>query len=75
MTAGCSLEDARSAKSRAITVFSALVQVAGVGITRGAGGFMLKVNLREAPSPGVDLPTSIDGVPVKVEVVGPLRKR
>ena len=72
---GSTLEDARLAKRRALSAFSTLADVVGVGITRDADGFALKINLREAPAPGVDLPTDIDGVPVRVEIVGPLRKR
>ena len=35
----------------------------------------LKVNLREAPGQGADLPKSVDGVPVRVEIVGSVSKR
>ena len=34
----------------------------------------LKVNLREPPQPGVTLPETLDGVPVRVEIVGTLHK-
>jgi hypothetical protein len=73
--AGTDLERARAAKERARIVFAAKASVVGVGITRVGGGFGLKVNLSEPPPPGAELPETIDGVPVRVEVVGPIRKR
>ncbi|MBI4589923.1 MAG: hypothetical protein HY725_13895 [Candidatus Rokubacteria bacterium] len=70
-----SLDDARAAKAKAMEIFGRLVVVVGVGITRIDGGYGIKVNLREQPAPGVDLPQTVNGVPVRVEVVGPIRKR
>jgi hypothetical protein len=69
------LEQARSAKQHVLSAFAQLAEVVGVGITRHGGGYALKVNLRQPPAPGVDLPKDIDGVPVQVEVVGALGKR
>lgn len=71
----CSLDQARSAKQNALSTFSHLVEVIGVGITRHEGGYAVKVNLRAPPADGVSLPSKIDGVPVCIEVTGPLRKR
>jgi len=68
------LEEARAAKSHAHEVFDRLAPVAGVGITRVADGYGVKVNLQRAPDPGVVLPGEVDGVPVRVEVVGVIRK-
>jgi hypothetical protein len=48
--------------------------VAGVGVTRVDGGYGVKVNLQEQPPPGLTLPEDVDGVPVRVEVVGTIRK-
>jgi hypothetical protein len=45
-----------------------------VGITRIGGGYGVKVNLDIPPDPEIDLPETIDGVPVRVEVVGKIRK-
>lgn len=70
-----SLDDARAAKTKAMEIFGRLAVVVGVGITRINGGYGIKVNLREQPAPGVDLPQTVNGVPVRVEVVGPIRKR
>ncbi len=67
------LDEARAAKAAAADVFSPLAPVVGVGITRIGEGYGLKINLREqARGP---LPTEVAGVPVQVEVVGPIRKR
>jgi hypothetical protein len=70
------LEKARSAKAEAARVFSALLggEVA-VGITRIGGVYGLKVNLVTEPSASVDLPAAVEGVPVRVEVTGPVKKR
>ena len=68
-------ERARAAKERAKVLFARLASVGGVGINRVPGGFGVKVNLSEAAPPDADLPETIDGVPVTVEVVGTIRKR
>ncbi|MFY9824337.1 MAG: hypothetical protein WAM82_23375 [Thermoanaerobaculia bacterium] len=68
------LEDARIVKPKALRVFGKQASVVGVGITEIDGGYGLKVNLREAPSPGVALPDTVDGIPVRVEIVGSLHK-
>lgn len=64
------LDEARAAKPRAWTVFEGLAAVVGVGITKVGDGYGLKVNLRESPPAGTRLPAEVDGVPVRVEVVG-----
>ena len=46
----------------------------GVGITRIDGGYGVKVNVEAAPAADAKLPEAIDGVPVRIEVVGKLRK-
>jgi len=56
-------------------IFGRLGVVVGVGITRIDGGYGVKVNLREQPARGVELPQTVNGVPVRVEVTGPIRKR
>ena len=76
MMANADLERARAAKERAKVLFARKASVVGVGINRVAGsGFGVKVNLSEPPPPDADLPETIDGVPVRVEVVGTIRKR
>ncbi len=68
------LEEARAAKPKALEAFAPLVSVVGIGITRIGGGYGVKVNLENAPSPEVALPASVAGVPVRVEVVGLVRR-
>jgi hypothetical protein len=69
------IDRARAAKAKALTVFGDLVRVNGVGITRVGGGYGVKVNLSQHPPKGVRLPHEVDGVPVRVEYVGPITKR
>ena len=68
------LEEARAAKARALEVFSRLAPVVGVGVTAVDGGYGVRVNLREPPPPDIELPASIDDVPVQVRVVGEIHK-
>jgi hypothetical protein len=74
-TMSATLEQARSAKHLAEEAFAALADVVGIGITRASEGYAVKVNLRHPPAEGVDLPKEVNGVPVKVEVVGTISKR
>ena len=75
MTKPSTLDEARAAKAHAADVFQSLAEVAGVGITRVESGYGLKVNLSQAPAEDVALPSEVDGVPVRIEVVGRIRKR
>jgi hypothetical protein len=69
------LDEARAAKERAKALFVKKASVVGIGITRVGDGYGVKVNLDAPPAADADLPESIDGVPVRIEVVGPIRKR
>jgi hypothetical protein len=70
------LEKARAAKPRAEAAFRRMkATVVGVGITRIDGGYGVKINIGEPPEAGADLPESVDGVPIRVEVVGTIRKQ
>ena len=69
----CTLDQARAAKAKALTLFSALAPVIGVGLTRIGEGYGLKVNLERKPT--APLPADVDGVPIRVEVVGRISKR
>jgi hypothetical protein len=71
----CSLDEARAAKSHALKILRAVPGLAGVGVTRVGQGYGVKVNLASAPKRSLDLPSEIDGVPVRLEVVGRVRKR
>jgi hypothetical protein len=72
---GVTLEQARAAKAAALRHFENLGTVVGVGVTRVEGAYAVKVNLSEPPAEGTELPEEIDGVPVRIEVVGTIRKR
>lgn len=72
---GRSLEEARAAKKPAQVAFDRLGQGAAIGITRRGAGYGLKVNVPRAFPDHVKAPTEIEGVPVRIEIVGPLRKR
>jgi hypothetical protein len=67
------LDQARAAKSKALTLLQDAPAVVGIGIARRNGGYCVKVNVSHAVAEAV--PASIDGVPVRVEVVGVLTKR
>jgi hypothetical protein len=69
------LDQARAAKAAAHALFSKIAPVVGVGITRIGAGYGVKVNLQDEPPRGRNLPDAVDGVPVRVEVIGPIRKR
>jgi hypothetical protein len=69
-----SLERARAAKKSALRRFEKLDSVTGVGITRVDGDYAVKLNLSE-PIEGVEVPSAIDGVPLKVELTGSIRSR
>jgi hypothetical protein len=67
------VERARAAKRRATRLFGDMEQIAGIGITKVGSGYGVKINLREQLPATVKLPASINGVPLVVEVVGPIR--
>ena len=67
------LAEARAAKLKAAVILAQLPLV-GVGITRIGEGYGLKVNLSKSVA-GAKVPAHMDGVPIKTEVVGELRKR
>ncbi len=65
------LQQARAAKVRAKELLRDLPELRGIGIARAEEGFCLKVNLERWPA--ADLPGEVDGVPVRVELVGEIR--
>jgi endonuclease YncB( thermonuclease family) len=70
-----SLTKVRAAQRKVIAQLAQVREVNGVGITRVGDGYGLKVNLAAQPKRQVQLPQEIDGVPIRVEVVGPIRAR
>jgi hypothetical protein len=64
------LAAARAAKAKATKLFATNPKVTGVGIARMDGGFGVKLNFVTRPSRKDHVPEQIDGVPIRVEVVG-----
>jgi len=75
MGKAASLDQVRAAKAVAQRLLAGNSNVVGIGIARIGEGFGLKVNLTEEASGDAAPPADIEGVPVLVEVVGPLRPR
>jgi hypothetical protein len=68
------LDEARTAKERAKAIFADKTSVVGVGITRVGDGYGVKVNLDAPPAADANLPETIDGVTIRIDVVGSVRK-
>jgi len=69
------LEVARAAKSRVAQAFKGVGDVVGIGLISIGEGYGLKVNLAAEPAADTSPPRQIEGVPVRIEVVGTIRKR
>ncbi|MGB0093061.1 MAG: hypothetical protein WBP81_11085 [Solirubrobacteraceae bacterium] len=63
------LDQARAAQHQLLERLAAETVVNGIGITRVGDDYGVKVNLRER-SAQLDIPASVGGVQVTVEVVG-----
>ena len=75
MSDGVSLNEAKATKNKCAQAFRPLVGEVAVGVMPlGEGRYGLKVNLAAPPDENISLPDEIEGVPVRVEVVGPIRK-
>ena len=69
------LEEARSAKKQVLRMLEGMPELAGVGIARAGSGYGVKVNLSAPPARDAALPETVDGVPVRVEIVGVISKQ
>jgi hypothetical protein len=69
------LDAARDAKERAKTIFSRYGTVNGIGLTRVGERYAVKVNFESEPHDQASMPRDIEGVPVVVQVIGPLHKQ
>lgn len=69
------LEAARQVKARAKEIFSQFGSVNGIGLTRLGDGYAVKVNFESEPLDRANLPHDIEGVPVVIQVIGPLHKQ
>ncbi len=65
------LAQARAAKERTKELLGDMPELRGIGIARAERGFCVKVNLERLPE--FELPSEVDGVTVRVEVVGEIR--
>ena len=72
---GASLAAARKAKPRVAKAFGDIGDVVGVGLVTVDDGYGVKVNLARPLSDDASPPAQIDGVPIRIEVVGTIRKR
>jgi hypothetical protein len=68
------LDEARAAKRKAAQRLARVPQVNGIGVVRLPRGYGLKVNLAEEVAAGL-IPEEVDDVPLRVEVVGRIRRR
>ena len=57
------------------SVLSKLLGEVAIGITRIDGDYGLKVNMVSALPSDILIPSEVDGVPIRVEVTGPISKR
>jgi len=74
VTKAATLGAARAAKEEAKRQLADKADVVGVGLTKAkAGGYAVKVNVKNAPAQ--PMPKKVQGVPLVVEVVGTIRKR
>jgi hypothetical protein len=72
---GVNIEQARAAKEKAKRQLSGNPLIVGIGLTRIGDDYAVKINVAAAPADGPSVPDSIDGVPVRCEVVGKLKPR
>jgi hypothetical protein len=64
-------DQARAAKLKLLGQIEGMPGLVGIGITKVDEDYAVMVNLRQEGS--IAVPVSIDGVPVRVEVVGDIR--
>jgi hypothetical protein len=69
------LNAARGAKEKAKQIFSQYGTVNGIGLTRMGGLYAVKVNFESEPHDQDCMPREVEGVPVVVQVTGPLHKQ
>jgi hypothetical protein len=67
------IQQARRVKDRLAKTLADAKGLVGLGITRIGDDYAVKVNFSGEPEARV--PASLSGVPVRVEVVGKIRKR
>ena len=65
------LTSARAAKARLCSDLSGHTGIRGVGVSRQPDGYCIQVNLDQSAAD--DIPRAVDGVPVRVRIVGAIR--
>lgn len=70
---GVSIQQARKAKGTLARTLADAKGLVGLGITKVGKDYAVKVNFSTEPQKRV--PSTLAGVPVRVEVVGKIRKR
>ncbi len=68
------LQRAQAAQDCLVQTLGEHPEVNGVGIARAEGGYVLKVNVRTNRGREA-IPPEVEGVPVRVQTVGRIRKR
>lgn len=68
------LKRAQAAQDRLVDSLGEHPDVNGVGLARADGGYVLKVNVRTGRAREA-VPSEVDGVTVRVQIVGRVRKR
>jgi hypothetical protein len=69
------IDEARAAKEQAKRIFAGETSVVGIGLMRVGDGYGVKVNLDAPPANDASFPEAIDGVPIRIEVIGPIQPR
>ena len=69
-----SIDAARLAKDMAKQELALVPGLVGIGLTRRGAGYALKINLDHALAADA-MPQQVNGVPLVVEIVGPITKR
>lgn len=69
------LERARAAKAHIARQLANLPTLTGIGLSRVKGEYAVKVNLSEPLASEATLPDEVDGVPLRIEITGPIRPR
>ncbi|HEV7693416.1 MAG TPA: hypothetical protein VGO52_21460 [Hyphomonadaceae bacterium] len=70
-----SLDMARQVKDRARKAAEAAADVAGVGLGKVGGDYVVKINLHKKAPAKAALPAQIDGVSIVYEVIGKITPR
>lgn len=68
------LKRAQAAQDQLLDALGEHPDINGIGLARAKGGYVVKVNVRADPARDA-IPPEVDGVTVRVQTVGRIRKR